>query len=138
MNDIWRQVNRNIPEILQKYKNTAVVGLSPKTWRPSHGVAAYLLQAGYTIFPVNPGHDTILGRKCYKSLSEIPEPVEIVDIFRRSELVLPIVEEALSIGAKVIWMQSGIINEQAAKLALEAGLQVVMDACMKIEHAYLG
>jgi len=137
MNNLWRQVNRNIPGILQKYKKTAVVGLSPKPWRPSHSVAAYLQNAGYTIFPVNPGHDQILGQKCYKSLSEIPQAIEIVDIFRRSELVLPIVQEAILIGAKVVWMQSGIINEQAAKLALEAGLEVVMDACMKIEHAYL-
>ncbi len=138
MNDLWKQVNSNIPGILLKYKKIAVVGLSPKPWRPSHSVAAYLKDAGYTIFPVNPGQEQILGQKCYSALSEIPETIEVVDIFRRSELILPIVQEAISIGAKVIWMQSGIINEQAAKQALEAGLEVVMDACMKIEHAYLG
>ncbi len=137
MNELWKQVNSNIPEILQTYKKIAVVGLSPKPWRASHSVAAYLQDAGYAIFPVNPGHDQILGQKCYKSLSEIPQTIEIVDIFRRSELVLPIVQEAITVGAKVVWMQSGIINEQAAKLAIEAGLEVVMDACMKIEHAYL-
>jgi len=138
MNDLWQKVNTNIPDILQNYKTIAVVGLSPKSYRPSHSVAAYLADAGYTIIPVNPGQSEILGQKCYKKLSDIPGPVEVIDIFRRSESVLPIVEEAIQIGAKVVWMQSGIVNELAAKLALDAGLDVVMDACMKTEHAYLG
>lgn len=137
MRDIWQSVNRNIPDILESYKTVAVVGLSPKMHRPSHSVAAYLAEAGYEIFPVNPGHTEIMGLTCFPSLAQIPEPIEIVDIFRRSEKVLPVVEAAIEVGAKVVWMQSGIVNEEAAALALDAGLQVVMDACMKIEHAYL-
>lgn len=138
MTDLWKKVNTKIPDILQNYRTVAVVGLSPKPYRPSHSVAAYLAGVGYTIIPVNPGHSEILGQKSYKNLADIPGPVEIVDIFRRSESVLSIVQQAIQIGAKVVWMQSGIINEQAAKLALDAGLDVVMDTCMKIEHAYLG
>ncbi len=135
MNNSRIRVNQNIPEILEKYKTVAVVGLSPKPYRASYSVAAYLQQEGYHIIPVNPGHNGILNETCYPSLSAIPEPVEIVDIFRRSEHILPIVEEAIRIQAKVIWMQSGIVNETAAQLALDAGLDVVMDACMKVEHA---
>jgi len=137
MTDIFRQINQNIPDILERYKKVAVVGLSPKMHRPSHAVAAYLDHAGFEIVPVNPGHSEILGKTCYSRLKDIPFPVEIVDIFRRSELVEPIVEEAIEIGAKVIWMQSGIFNENAARLALDAGLDVVMDTCIKMEHAYL-
>ncbi len=137
MNSIWTRVNQNIDGILQHYKTIAVVGLSPKPYRASHSVAAYLQHQGYRIIPVNPGHSSILGETCYATLSDIPEPVEVVDIFRRSELVFPIVEEAVRIGAKAVWLQSGIINEAAAKLALDAGLEVVMDACMKVEHASL-
>lgn len=137
MPDVWPSVNQNIPVVLNTYKKIAVVGLSPTTHRPSHSVAAYLAESGYEIFPVNPGHTEILGRTCYPSLNHIPEPIEIVDIFRRAEEVFPIVQSAIEIGAKVIWMQSGIVNEEAARLALDAGLEVVMDACMKIEHAFL-
>ncbi len=135
MNTIRMRINQNIPEILENYKTVAVVGLSPKPYRASHSVAAYLQHEGYRIIPVNPGHARILNETSYPSLSAIPEPVEIVDIFRRSEHILPIVEEAIRIKAKVIWMQSGIVNETAAQLALDAGLDVVMDACMKVEHA---
>jgi len=137
MRDVWLSVNQNIPEIFDTCKTVAVVGLSPKIHRPSHSVAAYLAEAGFKIIPVNPGHSEIMGLTCYPSLAQISEPVEIVDIFRRSEKVLPVVQTAIEIGAKVVWMQSGIVNEEAAALALDAGLQVVMDACMKIEHAYL-
>ena len=137
MTGLWSKVNINIPFILNEYKKIAVVGLSPKPFRASHSVAAYLQDSGYQIVPVNPGHKQILGQTCYRSLSNIPDPVEVVDIFRRSEFVLPVVEEAIRIGARVVWMQSGIINEEAAQLALDAGLDVVMDACMKIEHARL-
>ena len=137
MRDVWQSVNQNIPEILDTYKTVAVVGLSPKMHRPSHSVAAYLAEVGFEIIPVNPGHSEIMGLTCYPSLAQIPEPVEIVDIFRRSEKVLSVIQAAIEIGAKVVWMQSGIVNEEAAALALDAGLQVVMDACMKIEHAYL-
>jgi predicted CoA-binding protein len=104
-----------------------VVGLSPDEGRPSHGVARYLKEHGYHIIPVNPGAKEILGEVCYPDLSSIPEPVETVDIFRRSETVPPIVEEAIKIKAKAVWLQEGVINEAAAKRAREAGLLVVMD-----------
>ena len=131
------KVNSNISEILTSYKKIAVVGLSPKTYRPSYAVASYMLKTGFQIFPVNPGHDEILGQKCYASLSEIPEGIEIVNIFRNSAAVLPVVLDAINVGAKVIWMQSGIINDKAARLAMKAGLDVVMDACIKVEHSFL-
>ncbi len=137
MADLWKKVNSNIPMILSNYKHIAVVGLSPKPHRASNSVASYLAAAGYSIYPVNPGHDEILGRKSYKSLLDIPVSIEVVDIFRKSKDVLPVVQEAIKIGAKAVWMQSGIINEDAAQLAINSGLDVVMDACMKIEHALL-
>ncbi len=123
--------------LLKDARRIAVVGLSPKPARPSNMVAAYLIGAGYTVIPVNPGHDEILGCRCYPDLGSIPEAVDIVDIFRRSEDVLPVVASAIAIGAKVIWLQSGIVNEEAARLAEKAGLQVVMDYCIKIAHANL-
>ena len=134
MDSIWNRVNQNIDEILSKYRHIAVVGMSRKSFKPSHYVAMHLKHAGYRIYPVNPAYDSILDMPCYPSLKDVPHPIEIVDIFRRSEDVLPVVEEAIAVGAKVIWMQSGIVNEQAAQLALEAGLDVVMDRCMKSEH----
>lgn len=121
--------------ILETYRRIAMVGLSANPFRPSHFAAVYLLAAGYRIIPVNPNEREILGQKCYASLREIPEPVEIVDIFRPPAAVPAIVEEAIAIGAKVIWMQLGVINEQAAERARQAGLEVVMDRCVKIEHA---
>ena len=126
-----------IKNILTSYKNIAVVGLSPKESRPSHQVASYLLAAGYTVIPVNPGQNEILGQTCYPNLAAIPQPVDIVDIFRRSSEIMPIVEEAIKIKAKVIWMQQGIVNHQAADQARQAGLAVVMDRCIKIDHADL-
>ncbi|MCA1765214.1 MAG: CoA-binding protein [Desulfobulbaceae bacterium] len=129
--------NLEISRILKDYRNIAVVGLSPKNTRPSHQVAAYLIEAGYNIVPVNPGHDRILGRKCYPNLESIPEPIEIVDIFRRPEDVAPIVREAVKIGAKVVWMQEGIVNREGAAIAEEAGLTVVMDRCLKKDHLKL-
>jgi len=126
-----------IRNILKNTSTIAVVGLSPKPNRPSNQVAQYLKDAGYTIIPVNPGQDTLLGLPCYPSLQAIPEPVDMVDIFRRSEFVLPIVEEAIAIKAKVVWMQSGIINEAAARLAEEAGLTVIMDRCTMVDHMNL-
>jgi len=128
---------REIGQILKNYRNIAVVGLSPKENRPSNQVAAYLLAAGYHVIPVNPGQSEIFGRPCYPDLLAVPEPVEIVDIFRRSEEVEPIVEQAIKIGAKAIWMQLGIVNKAAATLAREAGLKVIMDRCLKIEHQNL-
>jgi len=130
-------INQNIPEILNKYNHIAVVGLSSKFHRPSYGVAAYLQRQGYQIYPVNPNCKDVLGRKCYKNLDDIGHSIEIVNIFRRSEKVMPIVDEAIKTGAKVIWMQQGIVNETAAQKALQAGLYVVMDLCLKIEHAMI-
>lgn len=122
-------------QILQKNRTIAMVGLSGNPFRPSHYAAIYMIAEGYNVIPVNPREKEILGRKCYASLLDIPEKVEIVDIFRDPHAVPPIVEEAIQIGAKVVWMQLGVINEQAATRAKAAGLQVVMDACVKIEHA---
>ena len=124
-------------KILNEYRNIAVVGLSSNPDRPSHGVASYRTEHGYNIIPVNPNAQQILGKTSYPNLSLIPETVEVVDIFRRSEEVMPIVEEAIKIGAKVIWMQEGVINEAAASKAREAGLFVVMDKCMFKEHSRL-
>ncbi len=123
--------------LLKKYRNIAIVGLSPKKNRPSNQVAVYLMEAGYNIIPVNPGQQEILGKKCYPDLESIPEPIEIVDIFRRPEDLPPIVESAIKIGAKVIWMQQGIVNEDAAAIAKKAGLTVVMDRCLKVDHLNL-
>ncbi len=131
----FNQINSNIPEILKSYRRVAVVGISDKPHRPSHFVSEYLLQAGFTIYPVNPRYEEVLGLKCYPNLQAIPEPVEIVDIFRRPDTVMPVVEEAIQIGAKVVWMQQGVVNHEAARKALEAGLMVVMDRCLKVEHA---
>ena len=126
-----------IRHILTDSKTIAVVGLSPKPNRPSHQVALYLMEAGYTIIPVNPGQDAILGQICYSSLRDIPVPVDMVDIFRRSESVLPVVEEAIDIGARFIWMQEGVINEEASAKAERAGLTVIMNRCTKIDHMNL-
>ena len=124
-------------EILKSSRVVAVVGLSPKPDRPSYGVASYLKEQGYRIIPVNPQAREILGEVCYPELASIPEPVDVVDIFRRSEEVPAIVEEAIKIGAKAVWMQEGVINEEAAARAGEAGLLVVMDRCMLKEHQKL-
>ncbi len=121
--------------ILRQYRTIAMVGLSSNPYRPSHFAAIYMLAEGYNIIPVNPRERAILGRPSYASLREIPEPVEIVDIFREPKAAPGIVEEAIAIGAKVIWMQLGVIHEEAARRARDAGLEVVMDACVKIEHA---
>ena len=119
------------------YRSVAVVGLSPDPNRPSHKVATYLVQHGYEIIPVNPDAHEILGRQSYPDLQSLPQLVDIVDIFRRSEEVLPIVDEAIKIGAKAVWMQEGVINEKAAARARDAGLLVVMDKCMFKEHRRL-
>ncbi len=124
-------------ETIQKIlamKTIAVVGLSPKPIRPSHGVAAYMKSQGYTIIPVNPGFDHILGETCYPNLNAIPIPVDVVDVFRRPELVEPIVEDAISIGAKALWLQDGVVNHIAAKKAEDAGMLVVMDDCVLRQH----
>jgi len=121
-------------EILRQNHTVAIVGLSDKPDRPSYVVAKYLKEHGYHIIPVNPQVEQVLGETSYPDLLSIPRPVDVVDIFRRSEDVPPIVDQAIKIGAKVVWMQEGIINEEAAKKAREAGLEVVMDKCMKKEH----
>jgi hypothetical protein len=130
-------VSFEIADILKSSKIIAVVGLSPKENRPSNQVARYLIDAGYTVIPVNPGQDEILGRKCYPNLAAIPVKVDVVDIFRKPEDVPPVVKEAIAIKAETVWMQLGISDEQAASMARNAGLKVVMDRCMKIDHMNL-
>ncbi|MCW5982467.1 MAG: CoA-binding protein [Bryobacteraceae bacterium] len=121
--------------MLERYRTIAMVGLSANPFRPSHFAAIYMLAEGYDIIPVNPREQEILGRRCYPSLAAIPRPVEIVDIFRDPSAVPAIVDEAIAIGAKAIWMQLGVIHEEAAEKARRTGLEVVMDRCVKIEHA---
>ena len=127
----------HIRDILKNSRTIAVVGLSPNPDRPSHRVAGYLKEKGYRIIPVNPMADEILGERSYPDLASIPEEVGVVDIFRSSEEVPPIVEEAIGIGARAVWMQEGVVNEEAAARARGAGLMVVMDRCMLKEHKRL-
>ena len=128
--------SNTIREIL-KLNNIAVIGMSPKQEHPSHYVAMYLKENGYTIYPVNPGHDKIAGMDCYPDLESIPDSIDVVDIFRRSEFALLIVDSAISIGAKAVWMQDTVIHEEAGKKAEDAGLLVVMDDCMLRQHRKL-
>ncbi len=121
--------------ILQRYRRIAMVGLSGNPYRPSHFAAMYLMAEGYEVIPVNPREASVLGQTSYASLVAIPGGVEVVDIFREPAAVPAIVEEAIAIGAKVVWMQLGVVNDAAAATARAAGLEVVMDRCMKIEHA---
>jgi predicted CoA-binding protein len=122
---------------LRKYRTVAVVGISSDPSRPSYRIAAYLKERGYRIIPVNPKEKEVLGEKCYPDLCSISEPVEVVNIFRRSRFVPHVVAEAIYIGAKAVWMQEGIVHEAAARRAREAGLEVVMDRCMRTEHQRL-
>ena len=126
-------VSADIEKILTSYRTVAIVGASPKPERPSYRVADFLKKEGFLVIPVTPNTDKVVGEKAYPDLASIPVPVEVVDIFRRAEDVTPIVEEAIAVGAKVVWMQEGIINEEAAASARKAGLTVVMDHCMKKE-----
>lgn len=126
-----------VEQLLRQSRNIAIVGLSPKENRPSNMVARYLMMAGYAIYPVNPGQTEILGQACYPHLSAIPVNIDIVDIFRRPEEVLPFVEEAVKIGAAAVWMQLGIVNDEAAEYARRNGLTVIMDRCIKIDHSNL-
>ena len=121
--------------ILETYKRIAMVGLSANPYRPSHFAAMYLLAAGYEVIPVNPREKEILGQVCYPSVTAIPGGAEVVDIFREPSAVPGIVDEAIAVGAKVVWMQLGVIDEKSAEKARAAGLEVVMDRCMKLEHA---
>lgn len=125
--------NMTIEDILD-YRNIAVVGISDNPERPSNFVARFLIEHGYNVIPVNPKLEEWNGKICYPDLPSIPEPVDVVDIFRRPEAIPPIVDEAIGIKAKVVWMQEGIVNEGAAAKARASGLEVVMDKCMKIEY----
>jgi predicted CoA-binding protein len=125
----------SIYDLLAGSKVIAVVGLSSKPHRPSHGVARYMQSAGYRIIPVNPNETEVFGEKSYSRLEDVPVQVDIVDVFRRSEYVPPVAESAIAIGARALWLQEGVIHEQAAARAREAGLQVVMDLCLLKEHA---
>jgi predicted CoA-binding protein len=124
-----------VERILRKAHTIAVVGLSPNSWRPSHGVARYLQRAGYRIIPVNPNIREALGERAYPTLRDVPEPIDVVDVFRRSELVGPIVDDAIAIKAGAVWLQDGVIDAAAAARARAAGLDVVMDDCMMRRHA---
>jgi predicted CoA-binding protein len=124
-------------KLLTSARMIAVVGLSGRRFRPSYGVAEYLKRSGYRIIPVNPEESEVLGEKCYPDLDSVPEPVDIVNIFRRSEFVPEIVEAAIRIGAKAIWMQEGVYHEEAAARAEAAGLAVVMDRCILKDHRRL-
>ncbi|OPY80994.1 MAG: hypothetical protein A4E65_01286 [Syntrophorhabdus sp. PtaU1.Bin153] len=124
-------------KLLQTSKIIAMVGLSPNTDKPSNVVANYLKGASYRVIPVNPQYDEILGEKSYKSLSDIPEKVDIVDIFMRSEKVVPVVEEAVKIKPRAIWLQEGITNEEAKKIAEDGGIDFVQGVCIKKEHTRL-
>lgn len=127
-----------VSAILHSARTIAVVGLSGKRFRPSYGVAEYLQRAGYRIIPVNPHETAVLGEKCYPDLDAVPEPIDIVDVFRRSEFVPEIVEAAIRKGATAVWMQEGVIHEEAARRAEAAGLTVVMDRCILKDHRRLG
>ena len=127
----------DLRRILTECRTIAVVGLSAKENRPSHGVARYLQQHGYRIVPVNPRFESMLGERCYARLADIPHPVDMVDVFRRAAEVLPVAQDAVAIGARCLWQQLGIANTEADRVARAAGLDSVMDRCIKIEHARL-
>jgi hypothetical protein len=124
----------SIPDLLRGSRVIAVVGLSSKRFRPSYGVAEYMQREGYRIIPVNPNETEVLGEKAYARLEDIPEHIDIVDIFRRSEFVAPIVESAIRMGASAVWMQEEVVDQAAADRAKNAGLSVVMDRCILKEH----
>jgi uncharacterized protein len=126
-----------IRRLLKSHKTIAVVGLSANWWRPSYFAAKYMQEHGYRVIPVNPAYDEVLGEKCYKRLADIPEKIDIVDCFRKAEEIPALAEEAIAIGAKCLWMQLGVVNDAAAARASAAGLDVVMDRCVKIEHGRL-
>ncbi len=128
---------RDLRRIMTDYKRVAIVGLSEDWSRPSNFAAKYLLDHGFEVIPVNPKYPEILGQKCYADLRDIPTPVDIVDLFQRAERVPPFVDQAIEIGAKVVWLQLGIVHEEAEQKARDAGLEVVHDRCMKIEYARL-
>jgi uncharacterized protein len=128
---------QTLRRILKETRTIAVVGLSADWYRPSYFAAKYMQEHGYRVIPVNPKYESILGEKCYKSLRDIPEPVDLVDVFRKTQDVGPIADDAIAIRAKVLWQQLGVKNEAAAQKARAAGLEAVMDRCVKIEHGRL-
>jgi len=119
-------------------KRIAVVGLSDDPNRPSYDVARYLLSVGKEIIPVNPNHAKVLGLKCYPSLDQVPEPVDVVDVFRRPEFCADVVRDAIAAGAKGVWLQTGIVSDEAERIAAEAGIDFVQDRCLKVEHMFQG
>jgi predicted CoA-binding protein len=123
--------------ILTRNRTLAVVGLSANWYRPSYFAAKYMLDHGYRVIPVNPTYEAVLGQRCFPDLASIPEPVDIVDCFRKPGEMIALARDAVAIGARVLWMQLGIRNDEAARIAMDAGLDVVMDRCVKIEHARL-
>lgn len=124
-----------IKRILDECRTIAVVGLSSSSWRPSHGVAAYMQRVGYRMIPVNPNETEVLGEKSYSLLADVPDKIDLVDVFRRSEEAGAVVDQAIAIGARGVWLQEGVIDEAAAQRAIDAGLLVVMDRCWLKEHA---
>ncbi len=129
--------DNDLRDLITSARTIAVVGLSPKEHRDSHRVAAYMQQQGFRIIPVNPNATEVLGEKAYPSLRDVPEPVDIVDVFRRAEYVDDVAQQAVEIGAGAIWMQMGVVNESAAETADQAGLKVVMDRCLMVDHGRL-
>ncbi len=127
----------DIRSLLINSRTIAVVGASPKPWRDSGAIAQFLQNKGYTVYPVNPMYPEVLGMKCYPDLKSIPGPIDIVDIFRNPDEVMPVIEEAISVGAKSVWMQLNVVNPEAAAKAEQAGLSVVMDLCIAVEHRAL-
>ena len=132
MDDIY-----TLRHILGTHKVIAVVGLSADWFRPSYFAAKYMMEHGYRVIPVNPRYPEILGQKCYRSLEEVPEKIGIVDVFRKTADVMPVAQAAVAVGARVLWQQLGVRNQEADALARSAGLETVMDRCVKIEHARL-
>ena len=129
--------DNELQELLTKTKTIAVVGASPKPWRDSGEISMFLQRKGYTVFPVNPKYDEVHGMKCYPDLKSIPGKIDMVDIFRNPDDVEPVIDEAIAVGATSIWMQLGVINEAAAQKAEKAGLDVVMDRCIAVDHRAL-
>ncbi|MFA6456431.1 MAG: CoA-binding protein [Bacteroidota bacterium] len=129
--------DQELKDLLTQSKTIAVVGASPKPWRDSGAIAEYLSKRGYRVFPVNPQYQEVLGMKCYPDLKSLPEKIDIVNIFRNPDEVEPVIDEAIAIGAKAVWMQLGVVNDTAAAKAEQAGLSVVMDHCISVEHRAL-
>jgi uncharacterized protein len=129
--------DKAIEAILRKARTIAVVGASPKPGRDSGVIASFLAGKGYNVFPVNPAYQEVLGMKCYPDLASIGSPVDIVDVFRNPDDVMPIIDEAIATGAKTVWMQLGVINEAAAEKAEASGIQVIMDRCIAVDHRRL-